>query len=301
MAQETGSRTQYAYIAEVTAGTTPAGNTQLFDVRNFSANLNATVITDPTLRPNRMRKYSRRGNVSVEGSFETSFRPDQYDEFMQAALGGTWATDILKVGTTDRTYSIEQGFGILGQYRVLRGCRFVTMSQNLTVDGLVQMNFGFQGLNETPMSGTPIDATPAAVPAGDPFFHEGGTFEEGGIAFATFSTLQWELNNTPTTNYALGTTGARSITTGTSALTGSCEALFEDVALYNKFINNTTSSIRYVLTEGGYEYEFLFPRVKYLTGTIPVQNDGPLTVQMTWEALEDEVTGTTVQITRTAP
>lgn len=296
--QETGARSQYAYVLEVTPGTTPAGSSSLFDVRNFTGGSNPTTITDPTIRPNRMKKYSRRGNTSTAGTFAVSLRPSQYDVFMEAATGGTWTTNVLKIGTTDRTFSIEQGFGIQDQYRVFAGSRITTMGMNLTVDGLVEMTFGFSGMSESPLSGTPIDATPTAVAAGDPYFHEGGVFKEGGVAFATFSTISWELNNNPTSNFALGTTGARSVTLGTGTLTGSCEALFEDVALYNKFVNNTTSSIEYTVSEGTTSYTVLLPKVKYLTGTIPVQNDGPLVVQMTFEALEDDVTGSTIVITR---
>lgn len=298
MTVASGSRVQIAFEPEVTPGTTVGTAMQLLDFTSFTGDLNPTTISDPTIKSNRMKSFARRGNVATEGEIAMVFRPDAQDTLLEAALGGTWTTNVLKVGSTKRTFSIEQGFLDLVQYRVFRGSTISTLSMVCPLNELATITVGFTGYNATAFSGTPADATPVAAVVKDGFFHEGGTFLEGGSPVGYLTNISWELNNNPTTNYALGALGARDVSLGMSEVTGTVTALFEDVALYNKFINNTDSSISYTLTAGAESMTVFFPKVKYTAAPIPVNNDGPITVELTFEALYDQATDTTVRITR---
>jgi hypothetical protein len=106
------------------------------------------------------------------------------------------------------------------------------------------------------------------------------------------------INNGYEAGYALGSTGVRSMTEGTVEITGSLTALFESVALYNKFVENTTSSLEFTLVAGTKSMSFLMPKVKYTVANIPVEGDGPVSVEMEFEALFDSTEGTTLKITR---
>lgn len=300
MTQAAGSRVQLAFIPEVVYGTTPATpQTQLLDFSSASLGLNPTAITDPTIKSNRQKSYSRRGNVSTEGTLDVVLRPDNYDAFLEAALQGTWATNVLKVGNTQRSFAIEQGFTDIAQYRVFNGSVVSTMKISVPVSGLVTAQFGFSGANTSAFTGTSIDSTPTAVADKPGFFHEGGTFKEGGVVVGFLSAIEFDLNNNVQPQYALGVLGARSVTSGTVSVTGKVTALFEDVTFYNKFVNNTDSTIEFtLLTEGAESMTFLLPKVKYTSGSIPVQNDGPLTVEMNFEAIYDSTEGSVLTITR---
>ena len=295
-----GSRVQLAFIPEATYGVTPATpQTQVIDFVNFTGALNPQTISDPTIKANRQKSYARRGNVSTEGSLEVVLRPDNYDAFIEAAMQGAWVTNTLKVGATKRSFAIEQGFQEIAQYRVFNGSTISTMAINVPLNELATATFGFQGANTTAFSGTSIDATPTAVTSKPGFFHEGGVFKEGGVVVGYLSSIQFELNNNLTTNYALGVLGARDVSSGVVGITGTVTALFEDVDFYNKFVGNTDSSIEFTLTtETAESMTFNFPRVKYTSGSIPVNSDGPLTVEMKFEALYDDAEGSSLTITR---
>ena len=300
MTQAAGSRVQLAYVVESAYGTTPATPTlQLVDFVSFSGGLNPQAISDPTIKSNRQKSYARRGNVATEGSLDVVLRPDNYDALIEAAMQGTWTTNVLKVGATKRSFSIEQGFQDLVQYRVFTGSTIGTMSVDVPLNGLVTAQFGFSGANTTPFSGTTVSAALTPVTSKPGFFHEGGTFKEGGAVVGFLSAIKFELNNNLTTAYALGVLGARDVTSGTVGITGTVTALFEDVSFYNKFVNNTDSVIEFtLLTETAESLTFKFPRVKYTTGAVAVQNDGPLSVEMKFEALYDDTEGSALTITR---
>lgn len=297
-----GSRVQLTYVPEVTYGVTPT-TPQMIELpkSSFTGALNPTTLTDPTLTAARQRSYARRGNISTEGQIEAVLRPDIFDDMIQAAMMGTWTANVLKIGSTKRSFAIEQGFLDLAQYRIFNGSVISTMGINVPINELVTVTFGFQGASTTNFSGTSVDATPTPVPDKDGFFHEGGTFKEGGATVGYLSAINFELNNNLTTNYALGVLGAREVTFGSAVITGTVTALFESVAFYNKFVSNTDSELEFTLTTGGGSPEtmkFYFPRVKYTTGSIPVNNDGPLSVEMQFEGLYSATEGSALTITR---
>lgn len=295
-----GSQTQLAYVVETTYGQTPVTpSTQLVEYTSFDGGLTPNTLEDPTIKSNRQKSYARRGNVSTEGTLECILAPTNYDAFIEAALLGTWTADVLKVGTTKRSFAIEQGFNDIGEFRVFNGSTISTMGVSVPVDGLVTASFGFQGANTTPFSTTSIDATPTAVAQTEKFFHESGIFTEGNVSVGFLSAIEFELDNNLTTNYALGVLGARDVSAGTVSVTGTVTALFESVEFYNKFVQNVDSSIEFTLVGGANTMTFLFPRVKYTTGAVPVAGDGPLTVTMEFEALYDATEDTVLKITRT--
>jgi len=299
MAQAQGSRVQLAYILEVTYGVTPgAPQTQAIEFSNFTGDLTTTQLSDPSIRADRQIAYSRRGNTSTEGELEVVMCADNYDTFLEAVTQGTWATGTLKIGTTQRSFAVEQGFTDLVQFRVFNGVVFNTLSMEVTPDKLVMAKFGLLGSSTTAFTGTPIDASPTAVTAKDKFFHEGGTFKEGGATVGYLSAISFELNNNVSTNVALGNTGVRSMSSGKANVTGKVTGWFEDVTLYNKFKNNTDSSIEFTLVAGAETLTFKLPKVKYGKGSIPMDGDGPITVELEFEAIYDTTDATTLMITR---
>ncbi len=300
MPQASGIRKQVAFVAETVFGTTPATpNTQLIEYVSFSGALDTPLLTDPSVRPDRQISYARRGNESVTADLEVVMCADNFDTFLEAALQGTWATNVLKVGNTQRSFAIEEGFTDINQYHTFNGCVINTLSMEVTTDNMVTASFGFIGATETAFSGTSIDTTPTAITAKPKFYHVGGTFQEGGVSVGFLSAISFELNNNLTPTNALGASGVRSITSGQSSITGSVTALFEDAVAYNKFKNNVDSSLQFALSDGTDTMTFLFPKVKYTGGRIQGDGNGPVVVELDFTAIVDPVEATSLKITRT--
>jgi hypothetical protein len=75
---------------------------------------------------------------------------------------------------------------------------------------------------------------------------------------------------------------------------------FESKTLYEKFINETSSSIVLTLVDlAGNEYEFDMPNVKYNSGQPDVSGEGAVTVSMDFIALYDATDESQIVITRT--
>ena len=297
--QATGSRKQVAFIVESAFGVTPGTpQTQLIEYVDFKGSLNTPLLTDPSISGNRQVGFARRGNESVQGDLEVVMCAGNFDSFVEAAFQGTWATNVLKLGTTQRSFAIEEGYNDLVQYHTFNGCVFDTMSMDVTVDKLVSTKFSFIGATESAFSGTSIDVTPTAVAVKPKFYHVGGTFKEGGSAVAYLSAINWSLKNNASASNALGASGVRAITSGKVEVSGKVTALFEDVVAYNKFKNNTDTILEYTLTDGTNSHTYLFPKVKYVKGMITGSGEGPLVVELDFTAVYDTTTGSTLQVTR---
>lgn len=88
-----GSLTELGYIAEVTFGTTPVSSAfqRIRDV-SFSVNLQKEAYQSEERRSDRMRQDVRHGYRSVTGDIVGELSQQSWDDFIQAIMGGTWAT-----------------------------------------------------------------------------------------------------------------------------------------------------------------------------------------------------------------
>lgn len=293
------ARRQYAFIPEVTFGVTPGTpQTQLIEVVEFDGDLTAQQLSGNTIQAHRQTAFSRRGNTATEGKLDIELCPDNFDWALEAVLGGTWTTNVVKVGATARSFAIEEGFTDIAQYRTFNGVSFNTLSMNVTPQALVTASFGFIGSGTSAFSGTSIDTTPTAITAKDSFFHENGVITEGGSTVAYITGIQYELSNNLTGNYALGSSAYRSVSLGKVKVTGTVTALAESVALYNKFKNSTDSSLQFQLAAGAKTMTFKFPKVKYTEGKLNRGSEGPVLVELKFEAVYDTTDATSLMITR---
>jgi hypothetical protein len=301
MAQATGSKRWLAFIQEATFGATPATpQTQLVEFISFSGNLDRPIITDASIRSDRQIAYARAGNESVKADLEVAMCASNFDVFLEAALQGTWATNVLTIpaSSTQRSFAIEEGYTDLAQYHTFNGCTIDSVTVDVSTDGLVTTKFSILGATESAFSATSIDSTPTAVAAKPKFYHVGGTFKEGGTAVGYLSAISWTLKNNLVAANVLGTAGVRSITSGKAEVTGKATALFEDATVYNKWKNNTDTSIEFTLTDGTNSHTYLFPKVKYVKGSMSSTGDGPVTVELEFNAIYDTTAGTSLKITR---
>lgn len=302
MSAQNSSR-QLAYIAEVTYGVTPTTpQTQLLEFVDFTAELDSEILTSNAINPTRQVTYSRRGNKSAAGDLTVELAPDNYDVFLEALTGGTWTGNVLKLGQTKRSFTFEEGFADISQYRTFPGSIFNSMSMSLATDGLVQATFGLIGSGSTAFTGTSIDGTPTPATKKDIFYHEGATINEGGSPLAYISNFSFEMTNNAAGGYAVGNTSYHNIAMGRMDVTGTVTAYFPNALLYNKFFNNTASSLSFTIGAGSpaETLTFSFPDVRYTTGNLQRGADGPVNIELGFTAILDTTAGTSLQITRSA-
>lgn len=101
MALASGTSVGLSYVAETTHGTTP-GSPSMKTLRSTSRNINGTKGTLSTneVRSDRQIADVRHGFNSVAGSVGFELSVEAYDDLLEAALGGAWATGGSTAATT---------------------------------------------------------------------------------------------------------------------------------------------------------------------------------------------------------
>ena len=303
MAFAQGSRSSLSFIVESTFGTTPAGNFTNLPFSTHSLNLTKDRVAGNDIQADRMPRVDRHGNRQVAGDIVVDLRDGDYDAFLESALLNTWTTNVLKVGTAPKFFSVEDYAADIDQARVFTGLSVSTMGISLAPNQMVTTTFGMVGKDMT-ISGT--EKTQDAASGAAPFDAYSGDISIGnvgaGSAVAIVTGLDFTLTNSFAPTFVIGDDSAPSLEYGRAEVEGTLTAYFEDASLINRFLNETETEIEVSVDDptGGNAYTFLFPRVKINSADVGV--DGPTSrmISLSFVALYDATEGTNLKITRPA-
>lgn len=300
MAFSSGAQRDLYYVEETgDFGVTPA-TPQLTPIRNTDDSLSLTrdsVVSDER-RGDRGIHDMRLGSKQPGGDIGFEFSYEAFDDFLEAVFMGTWDANILKAGTTFRSFSIEKAFSDITEYWVFRGSVFNTFNLSLTPNAMITGSFGILSKDMDENAAT-IGDTFAAITTHRPFDAFTGSIEEGGAGIAIVTSLDFTLDNGFERNFVLMDDTCPQMTSGKSNITGNTSLYFENDAVFSSFVSELESSIEFsILDDNGKGYTFEFPRIKYTTGDAPVNADGAIVISMAWQALYDSIAGSNVVITR---
>lgn len=204
---------------------------------------------------------------------------------------------------------IEKGNTDIAQYFKYNGNKIARISFSVKPKGYQDFTFGIVGAKET-VGSSPFDATPADA-GYQPF--DGfsiASILEGGSAIANVSlvdniTIENNIESGDDT-YFCGGAGERGVLSeGDIKVSGKIRAMFENLTLYNKAINNTESALKIVYQLGtgdgatdNESFEFLFPELKYSPNTPLISGPQGIFVELPFEAYYDnDAFATTMQVT----
>ncbi len=297
----TGSRHSMAYVAEVTYGTTPA--TPVFKpIRHTGTTLGLSKdsIQSEEIRSDRQISDLRHGNKSSSGDINTEISYGSFDDFLEAGLGGTWTTNVLKAGVERRSFTVERFFSDITLYNRFTGAEVNTIGISVAPNTISSVTFGMMAQGMDVSESLIVGATYDSPTTTSPFDSFTCTLLEGGVGINVVTALDINLDNGQETTFVLCSDETLRPSIGRSNVTGSMSVYFENKTLLEKFINETESSINLTIEDpAGNQYEILLPRIKYNSGQPDVTAEGPITLTMDFQALLDSVTGTNIQITRT--
>jgi hypothetical protein len=298
-----GSRSSLSFVTEVTFGTTPAGNFTNLPFSTHSLNLTKDRVAGNDIQADRMPRVDRHGNRQVAGDIVVDLRDGVYDAFLESAMLNAWSTNVLKVGTTPKFFSIEDYAADIDQARLFTGMSVSTMGVSLAPNQMVTTTFGMVGKDMT-ISATQKTQTAAANNA--PFDAYSGDIAIGNVgsssAVAIVTGLDFTLNNSFAPTFVIGDSAAPSLEYGRAEIEGTITAYFEDTALINRFLNETETELEVSVNDptGTNAYSFLFPRIKINSADVPV--DGPTSriINLSFVALYDATGNSNLVITRPA-
>lgn len=296
----TGSRHNLSYVVEATFGTTPS-SPGFTPIRHTGTTLGLSkdAVESEELREDRQVAHFRHGNKSVTGDINFELSYGGLDALLEATLCGAWATNVLKAGTTRRSYTVERHHQDIGKYLRSTGCQFNTMSLSVAPNSMVTGSFGIIGSGFTTSGSALGSATYSAESTTAPFDSFSGSIKESGSAIAIITALELNIDNGMEALYVVGSADTLLPSIGKSSVTGSVTAYFENTTLLDKFVAETTSSIEFTLTDAaGNDYIVLLPKVKYNSGNPEVSGPGAITVTLDFVALYNSSDASQIKITR---
>lgn len=290
-----------SFVPEVTFGTTPT--TPAMKFLRFSGgfpSLEKNTFASEEIRSDGQVTDLRHGTRRVGGDLNFELSYGAYDDWLQAALGGTWATDVLKAGRTPRYFSIEERHTDISQFAVTTGVSVNSLSLNIQPDAMVTGSIGIVGRNQ--IFNAVTLGTPTAVASHPPFSGFTGAITEGGSAIGIMTALELSLTRNIEPVYVVGPSDlAKEYVMGQNVVTGTATFLLENKAQIEKFTAETESAIEVTL-EGvaGGDLTITLPRIKYTGATRQRGTGASLVVSMPFQALLDPTTNTNLMLTRIA-
>jgi len=298
-----GAQHSLHYIAESTYGTTPSTPTWTpLPHTGTTLALSKDGIESEKLRGDRQIEDFRHGNKSVAGDVSAEMEYGAFDDALEAVMCGSWTTNVLKTGTTRRSFTLERKFADLdtAEFHRHTGCEFNSLSLSIAPNSMVTASLSVVG-KDISLATTEIASSTYSSDVGNtPFDSFTGSITEGGSSIATVTSLDISIENGLEPLFSIGSDTTNRPSIGKSRVTGSLTTYFDSKTLYEKFINETASEIVCTLTDvDGNSLQIDIPNVKYNSGQPDVSGEGAVTVSMDFVALYSSSDASQLVITRT--
>lgn len=227
------SDTQWALVAETVVGTTPA--TPSFLVLDYiigdEVNIESDWLESNVLKANRGHAGGRRSAIKVTGSLKSElFRDAGMDLLLESGVSGAFATNILKGGASDKSFTLEKKIlnGATTLYQRFTACQVAKTTISGSANGMIEVSFDIIGVAETHATAIILGATYANAASTAKLAGLDTTVTIAGLTvdFDQFE-ISVEFNRSHT--YRFGTANARGVQTeGARKVSGNVRFFRED-------------------------------------------------------------------------
>ena len=299
------NRTSLYLLEESTFGTTPASSAwATLRPTGESLQFGITNVTSDEIRSDRNITDLVQTDATVTGDLNFELSHGSFDTLLEGCMCSAFSANVLKNGTTLKSYSIEKKFADVSRYHTYKGCRVGGMNLSVASGSIVTGSFSFQGKNAIAGNSSASSGTPSAQTTTTPFNAVGnlGTLKEGGSTLSdNVMSINLTISNNLRSNTAIGTLGSTGIGLGTFEVSGSMSVYFANDTLYNKYLASTASSLEFTLTDASSNaYTFLLPKIKYSSGTVMAgSQNADLMAELGFQAIYNASDTATIKITRT--
>lgn len=299
-----GSNSRFAYVAESAFGTTPATPT-FKEIRRTGGSIEPRKQTVRSGQIGLIRDIRAELLVgqSVGGNVPFEFNNANFDDFLQAVMGGTWASNILKTGNTQRWFTFEETIpvGATTNYHRFVGCAINSLNLDIPMRGLITSSIDLMG-KEASAAATAIltGATYTAPNAETPFTSDKITAITilGTTPVASRVTLN--ITNNLRERPSVGSLYTAEHGMGGLEVSGSIEAYYNDNTFLDAIRQHSSGVITFTMgVDSNKKYTFLLPAAQIGDGSIPSfgKNDDPM-VKFNFTGLYDSSEATSLKVTR---
>jgi len=207
----------------------------------------------------------------------------------------------LNAGQTLTTITLERQFQDVTQFQPFRGVAINQTQISVTPKAIAGGSFTLLGMSAGAMDVVSVSGSPPTAPSTNTPFaaFEGGLYENG-ILNAVVTSIEFTVNNNRSLEGVIGSRFSPDVFEGDAIVTGTMTVFFENATMFNKFVNETESSIWLKLLAPNLTdfMVFVFPRVKYTGGSMDPPQRGPVPLVMPFEALEHATYAVPIYIQR---
>lgn len=207
-------------------------------------------------------------------------------------------TAIIKKGDTVHSFKVEKVFSDVSEYQLYSGGVVNSLSLDISPNSMITGSFSML-FKDSENQGSAFHNDVTDVTDNPPFDAFTGYIKEGGVTTAETASLSISLENGFERNFVLMNSTCPQMTSGKSNATGSVTLYFANSTVYDKFVNETESSIELQLVDQlGNAYVIKLPRIKYSSADTPVSSDAAIINTMNYQALDDQTELTNISIAR---
>lgn len=299
------SQTQVGYIEESAYGTTPA--TPAFQKTRYtgeSLNANRRTTRSNEISADRNLKDVVQVGSEAGGGIEFELSYGSFDDFLESVMFNAWATNVLKNGNTQKSFTFEKKFtpDAGDQYHRFTGQVADTMSLAIAAGEIVTGSFGFLGKGSSTDQAIIAGAT-YVEPNTNDVINAATNFASlsmTGVTSPEITELNLNITNNLRQQPVVGSVDSRGIGTGRFEVGGTLLAYFENEEMYDLFLAGTATDLSFQL--GGAsskKYQFDLDKIKFESGEIVAGgNDQEVLASMAFVGLY-EGNDNTLKITRT--
>lgn len=298
-----GADTRVAYVAESTFGTTPATPSfKALRVTSGGLSTSKQTLVSEELRGDQNVVDELQVGQDVEGSYPFELSYGSFDDWIEAALGGSWTSNVLKNGQTARFFTVEEiiELGATDSYRRFAGCMINEFSLNVASRQRITGSFGVLGRQETLATAIVSGAT-YADPSSEGIMTAGtsvGTVTVGALSGLCLTSLSLTVNRNLRPRHCISDIYSHQMTYGSCDVTGQAEVYFESNAAYQAVLDHGSAAISVTLGhDANKKYTIAIPKARWLDGAVRIggKNDD-IMVEMPFRGVLD--TDHSIQITR---
>jgi hypothetical protein len=210
----------------------------------------------------------------------------------------------VKNGVLKTSFTIEQAFPDLSppQYQVFTGMRVSGMTLSLPSTGIATVSFDFLGKDASDITGTALDATPAAPPSGSVVAAVNGALFIEGQRVGVLTSAEIRVENGLTAEPVVGQNTVHAIFDGRCRVSGQFTAFFENPDLIQNFYDEDELSLL-VRLDAPNGTDFLtinLPRFKFGGANLDVSGEQGLPITMPFQALYSADAGYTIAMQSTS-
>ena len=245
-----------------------------------------------------------RTGIRGGGSFNFELSYGMLDDLLEGLLGGTWTANVLKVGTTRRSFTFERQYTDIGRFHAYKGALLTALSLNVGNGKVIDGSLAFAskaGADAGATAGTGVTAAPTNGVMNP--IDSVQLVSVNGVTQTGVTDVQVALAQTNVDYAQLGSIDPADIKPGSFEVTGSYSQYYDDtLSAAQLAAANGWTTVPIAVTLGGaasLKYAILLSKCKLTMAE--VSNGGmnqPMMAKYSFSAFVDATTST-MQVTRT--